>query len=91
MRCGTFGHRDIPVSSLQFDCILLNLKAQIRQILKSVDKHNQYKKSSGNDPIHDQDTYITGELREKLEEKGIYAQAIIQCKGDCVFIPQVDI
>ena len=49
------------------------------------------KKSSGNDPIHDQDTYITGELREKLEEKGIYAQAIIQCKGDCVFIPQVDI
>lgn len=63
--------------------------AKIRSILKKLDKSNQYKKSSGNDPIHDQDTYITGELREKLEEHGIYAQAIIQCAGDCVFIPQV--
>ena len=65
--------------------------AKIRSILKKLDKSNQYKKSSGNDPIHDQDTYITGELREKLEEHGIYAQAIIQCAGDCVFIPQVRI
>ena len=63
--------------------------AKIRSILKKLDKSNQYKKSSGNDPIHDQDTYITGELREKLEEHDIYAQAIIQCAGDCVFIPQV--
>ena len=98
---------------------------KIRQILKDLDKEN-YKKSSGNDPIHDQesdykcnaaspfkgtlasefwiwglwlhrnnisiigykDTYITKELRAKLEEKDIYAETIIQCEGDGVFIPQ---
>ena len=35
-----------------------------------------------------QDTYITKELRAKLEEKDIYAETIIQCEGDGVFIPQ---
>ena len=34
------------------------------------------------------DTYITKELRAKLEEKDIYAETIIQCEGDGVFIPQ---
>ena len=35
-----------------------------------------------------QDTYITKELRAKLEEKDIFAETIIQCEGDGVFIPQ---
>ena len=34
------------------------------------------------------DTYITKELRAKLEEKDIFAETIIQCEGDGVFIPQ---
>ena len=34
----------------------------IRKLLKDTDK-KQYRAGSGNDPIHDQDTYITKDLR----------------------------
>ena len=35
---------------------------KIRKLLKDTDK-KQYRAGTGNDPIHDQDTYITKDLR----------------------------
>lgn len=40
------------------------------------------------DPIHDQSCYLDGPLRERLyKEYGVEGYAIVQCKGDAVFIP----
>ena len=40
------------------------------------------------DPIHDQSTYLDGDLRARLyREYGVAGYAIVQCVGDAVFIP----
>ena len=59
----------------------------IRKAVINVMPPNRFER--GNIPITGyKDTYITKELRAKLEEKDIYAETIIQCEGDGVFIPQ---
>lgn len=61
---------------------------KIRDLLKKVALEKGKRLDPHDDPIHDQSTYLDGELRMRLyEEYGVQGYAIIQCEGDTVFIP----
>ena len=53
---------------------------RIRKLLKETDR-KQYKTGSGNDPIHDQDTYITRDLRYTVYIKSDRESKIIKKMG----------
>lgn len=61
---------------------------KIRDLLNKVAIERGARLEPHHDPIHDQDWYLDGPLRERLyEEYGIEGYAIVQCLGDAVFIP----
>ncbi|KAJ8961960.1 hypothetical protein NQ314_005862 [Rhamnusium bicolor] len=61
---------------------------KIRDLLNKVVVEKGGRLEPHHDPIHDQSCYLDGPLRERLyKEYGVEGYAIVQCKGDAVFIP----
>ena len=61
---------------------------KIRQFLRAIAVERKLSTPTSGDPIHDQNWYLTSELRERLkEEYGVVSYAIVQLLGDAVFIP----
>lgn len=61
---------------------------KIRDLLNKVAVENGVRLEPHHDPIHDQSWYLDTELRNRLyREYGVEGFAIVQCLGDCVFIP----
>jgi len=61
---------------------------KIRDLLNKVAIEKEKPVEPNHDPIHDQVTYLDKELRERLvNEYNVNGYAIVQCEGDCVFIP----
>lgn len=61
---------------------------KIRDLLNKVALEKGKRLDPHDDPIHDQSSYLDGNLRTRLyQEYGVRGYAIVQCAGDTVFIP----
>ncbi|KAI4495689.1 hypothetical protein M0802_008524 [Mischocyttarus mexicanus] len=61
---------------------------KIRDLLNAVALERGARLEPHHDPIHDQSYYLDGPLRERLyREYGVEGYAIVQCRGDAVFVP----
>ena len=61
---------------------------KIRRLLKEVAAERGEQLEPDSDPIHDQNWYLDGPLRERLYKSyGVEGYAIAQCLGDAIFIP----
>lgn len=61
---------------------------KIRDLLNKITLEKGYRIEAHHDPIHDQNSYLDGPLRERLyREYGVEGYPIAQCLGDAVFIP----
>ncbi|GAB0092943.1 lysine-specific demethylase 3A [Sergentomyia squamirostris] len=61
---------------------------KIRDLLNKITLEKGYCLEPHHDPIHDQEWYLDGPLRERLyKEYGVEGYPIAQCLGDAIFIP----
>lgn len=61
---------------------------KIRDLLNKITIEKGFRIEAHHDPIHDQNSYLDGPLRERLyKEYGVEGYPIAQCLGDAVFIP----
>lgn len=61
---------------------------KIRRLLREVAIERGEKIEEDSDPIHDQNWYLDGPLRERLYKSyGVEGYPIAQCLGDAIFIP----
>lgn len=61
---------------------------KIRKLLREVAKERGEDIEPDSDPIHDQNWYLDGPLRERLYKSyGVEGYPIAQCLGDAIFIP----
>lgn len=61
---------------------------KIRDFLKKVTLGRGNPLKPHHDPIHDQNWYLDGHLRQRLHrEYGVEGYTIVQCLGDAIFIP----
>lgn len=61
---------------------------RIRDFLLKIASEKGFQVAEDHDVIHDQNWYLDGELRKRLNlEYGVKGYAIIQCLGDCIILP----
>lgn len=59
----------------------------IRELLHEVAREKGTPLGPNDDPIHDQDWYLTNDLRKRLKARGVDGFTLVQYEGDAVFIP----
>lgn len=60
---------------------------EMRKILFEVAKEKGKPLGQNEDPLHDQDCFIDGDLRLRLEQNGVRGFTIVQYEGDAIFVP----